>query len=729
MQMVRLAFVALSFVCTTLLPRAARAANDTFVATLVGNEETPPNASTSTGHATFTLNADDTLTYTVTSTGFITSYRVAHVHTGGLGVAGPILFPINCTSDGTSCAGTSPPLSTDDLANLLAGQLYVNQHTAAYPGGEIRGQLTLVTPPPAEETAAKKLAGKASKVGFVPPAGSRHGAEISIIGRFTPSGSFSLASSTAVVSDFLHEVGGDELVRDLDGSAAIPMSMALVRYDSRKNEAMYRGASDGGPRCTLQIKNKGHGTYEFTLACKNTDGATIPTPPQLCSGGSKSGTTFTTTFDLDGTPSVRVGVTQPWRCLGSHGVVSQLKSTDVSAPADSGGSGSDGTTNRVPKADFRIDPRIGEAPLTVNFTNRSYDADGDTMTSAWDFGDGSTSTETSPVHLFVSEGAYNVTLVVTDSKGAVSGPKTQLVTVMPDPPAPPPPPHNSAPRADFRADPTSGTAPLTVRFSNASTDADGDAIASSWDFGDGSTSIERSPTHLFTSAGTFTVTLMVTDARGASSTPRRENITVRPGAGEGPGIPPPPTGGDNAPRADFRADPASGTAPLSVHFTNRSSDLDGDVLESSWDFGDGFTSSDANPTHLYTTAGEFTVTLTVTDPAGLASEPKHESITVRPGASTPDDGPPAGENRPPRADFRADPMSGPAPLAVHFSNRSADPDGDFMVSTWDFGDGTISNEPSPTHTYTSAGDYLVTLEVSDGRGGISTPKRERISVR
>jgi len=83
MQTVRLAFVALSLVCTTLLPAAAQAANDTFVATLVGNEETPPNASTSTGHATFTLNADDTLTYTVTSTGFITSYRVAHVHTGG----------------------------------------------------------------------------------------------------------------------------------------------------------------------------------------------------------------------------------------------------------------------------------------------------------------------------------------------------------------------------------------------------------------------------------------------------------------------------------------------------------------------------------------------------------------------------------------------------------------------------------------------------------------------
>ena len=169
MQTLRLAFVTLGFVVTTLLPAASHAANDTFVATLVGNEETPPNDSTSTGHATFTRNADDSLTYTVTSTGFATSFRVAHVHTGGFGVAGPILFPISCTPDGKSCAGTSPPLSADDLANLFAGGLYVNQHTAAFPGGEIRGQLILVTPPPATETSAKKINGKTAKVGFVPP--------------------------------------------------------------------------------------------------------------------------------------------------------------------------------------------------------------------------------------------------------------------------------------------------------------------------------------------------------------------------------------------------------------------------------------------------------------------------------------------------------------------------------------------------------------------------------
>ena len=89
MQTLRLAVVVtLGFVATPLLPPASCAANDTFVATLVGNEETPPNDGTSTGHATFTRNADDSLTYTVTSTGFATTYRVAHVHTGELTAAG-----------------------------------------------------------------------------------------------------------------------------------------------------------------------------------------------------------------------------------------------------------------------------------------------------------------------------------------------------------------------------------------------------------------------------------------------------------------------------------------------------------------------------------------------------------------------------------------------------------------------------------------------------------------
>ena len=91
-------------------------------------------------------------------------------------------------------------------------------------------------------------------------------------------------------------------------------------------------------------------------------------------------------------------------------------------------------------------------------------------------------------------------------------------------------------------------------------------------------------------------------------------------------------GGPNrAPRVDFRADPASGTAPLTVTFTNHSSDLDGDALASRWEFGDGGRSFEPNPTHVYTRPGTFTAVLVVSDAAGLSSEPKRENVAVRAG--------------------------------------------------------------------------------------------------
>src|SRR5262249_47674817 len=285
---------------------------------------------------------------------------------------------------------------------------------------------------------------------------------------------------------------------------------------------------------------------------------------------------------------------------------------------------------------------------------------------------------------------------------------------------------NRAPRADFRADPLAGRAPLTVRFTNRSSDPDGDAITSTWDFGDGTQSTESDPTHTYDSAGKFIVRLLVTDAQGLSSGPKATTISVTAGTGGGP------TPGNHAPLADFDADPTSGAAPLTVSFVSRSTDSAGDAIAAHWDFGDGSASGDLNPTHVYTSGGEFVVTLVVTDAHGLPSSPKSESISVTGGGSgggTGEGGLPGGPNRAPRADFRADPTTGDAPLVVSFSNRSTDPDGDLLTAHWDFGDGFRSSEASPRHTYTSAGEYTVTLTVTDARGLSSEPKREDVTVR
>ena len=108
-----------------------------YVATLDGAQETPPVATAATGTATLVLNPDDTLTYDVITTGL--SGTMAHIHLGAAGVPGPIL--INLLGGPTVWSGTTAALTTEQVAQLKAGLLYINVHTPANLGGEIRGQI------------------------------------------------------------------------------------------------------------------------------------------------------------------------------------------------------------------------------------------------------------------------------------------------------------------------------------------------------------------------------------------------------------------------------------------------------------------------------------------------------------------------------------------------------------------------------------------------------------
>lgn len=127
--------------------------SSTYVATLTGAKERPaPTSSTAAGTATFTL-IGRRLAYLVTSTPFATALTLGHVHIGSSGVAGPVIVPFTiATQSGTVASGTidlSQPLTSNTITisgdSLLAlfdrGNAYVNLHTAAFPGGEIRGQI------------------------------------------------------------------------------------------------------------------------------------------------------------------------------------------------------------------------------------------------------------------------------------------------------------------------------------------------------------------------------------------------------------------------------------------------------------------------------------------------------------------------------------------------------------------------------------------------------------
>lgn len=170
------------------------------------------------------------------------------------------------------------------------------------------------------------------------------------------------------------------------------------------------------------------------------------------------------------------------------------------------------------------------------------------------------------------------------------------------------PTSNQAPTAVIGSQPTSGSVPLLVSFSSTgSTDPDGSIVAYLWDFKDGTVSSNANPTKEFSVAGAYDVTLTVTDNQGATHS-SETTVTVSAGTG------------NQAPTAVASGSPTSGTAPLSVSFSSAgSSDPDGSIVSYSWDFGDGGTSSVANPTHIFAANGNYTVVLTVTDNQGATS--------------------------------------------------------------------------------------------------------------
>ncbi|MCX9079734.1 MAG: PKD domain-containing protein, partial [Candidatus Methanoperedens sp.] len=156
------------------------------------------------------------------------------------------------------------------------------------------------------------------------------------------------------------------------------------------------------------------------------------------------------------------------------------------------------------------------------------------------------------------------------------------------------------------------------------------------------------------------------------------------------------------PVAAFVESPSSGQSPLTVRFFNQST---GSISSSSWNFGDGTTSSAVSPVYTFNRPGIYTVTLTVSGLGGSSNVARQ--IIVQSASA-------------PVAAFVADKYSGNAPLTVQFTSQST---GGINAYRWDFGDGTVSAEANPLHTYTNVGAYNVILTVS-GPGGSSLVTRQ-----
>ncbi|MBT5737207.1 MAG: PKD domain-containing protein [Planctomycetes bacterium] len=334
-----------------------------------------------------------------------------------------------------------------------------------------------------------------------------------------------------------------------------------------------------------------------------------------------------------------------------------------------------------PVAGFTPDSAGGETPIAVSFSNSST---GDITGYSWNFGDGGSSTAVNPSHTYTSAGTYTVILTATGPGGSDTATCTSCIVVT-DPPPPPP-------VAGFTPGSAGGEAPVTVSFSNSST---GDISGYAWDFGDGGNSTAQNPSHTYTTAGTYSVTLTVTGPGGSDTASCGSCIVVT----DPP--PPPPT----APVAGFTADSSGGEAPVTVSFSNSST---GDITGYSWNFGDGGSSTAQNPSHTYNSAGTYSVSLTATGPGGSDTAVCSSCIVV---TDPPPPPPPT-----PVAGFIPNSSGGEAPVTVSFSNSSI---GDITGYSWNFGDGGSSTAQNPSHTYSSAGTYTVTLTAT-GPGGSDT---------
>lgn len=292
-------------------------------------------------------------------------------------------------------------------------------------------------------------------------------------------------------------------------------------------------------------------------------------------------------------------------------------------------------------------------PLTVNFINNSSNA----VSYQWNFGDGNTSTQQDPVHTYNSYGSFAVTLTVTNASGCTDTLRQPgFVNIQ-------------RPAIAFPGLPLRGCIPYTTTFSPGISTLD-NVTFYLWEFGDGVTSAQASPTHTYTAQGSYKIKLTVTTSTGCT-----ESDSLVGGVTVG-----------RVPTVDFTAVPNPVCAFGQVRFTAVFSE--GDTFL--WQFGDGDSSTAQNPVHQYTDTGSYNVSLTVTNSGCAVTTTKPAFI----------------RSKPPIANFG---------YTNDCQNRKGFAFSDSSVGAtswlWDFGDGTTSTLQNPFHVFPAFTSYNVSLTV------------------
>jgi len=408
------------------------------------------------------------------------------------------------------------------------------------------------------------------------------------------------------------------------------------------------------------------------------------------------------------------------------------------------------TVYENPVVDFKLSDSVGCFPLHITYTDKSNPGSGTIAKRTWDFGDGTISNETQPSHNYQAEGAFSVTLSVINSYGCAATYARQDVVRV-----------SKGVHADFAFSAEAIChSPAVYNFNSTSTGSG--KLTYKWAFGDGSTSKGETASHGYKTAGTFPVSLNVISDAGCADTITKQvsvafvksaitsNDTVCLGTSfkfTNAAVPAPVSStwsfGDSTTSADinpFKTYNVAGiytvkvvntffagcidsttkkvkvvtavipafkiedTAGCSLPFTANFKNTTKGNATYTWDFGDGTTSTDTEPAHTYNKYGNYTVTLKATNGGGCVNTlSKSAAVVLQQFKITGVAGERAG-----CLPFNVKPVvktNIAAPIATY---------------SWDFGDGFVSSQASPTHTYTTEGLFTIKVKVTTADGCVDS---------
>jgi PKD repeat protein len=298
----------------------------------------------------------------------------------------------------------------------------------------------------------------------------------------------------------------------------------------------------------------------------------------------------------------------------------------------------------------------------------------------WSFGDGTFSDLQNPVKVFATGGNFTIILNASNTNTSVFNPKTGYIEV------------NNRVLAGFTANATLGTNPVGIIFTPDN--LNDNATQWNWSFGDGTwlNGSTQIPTHVYTTGGIYTIIEVASNPYHSAISTRTNYITIL-----------------DRPIVNFTYNNSGGIEGQSVQFI---SDSRTSILNYSWNFGDGNTSTIQSPLFTYNVPGIYSVSLSVTNASGTNATTKTNIITIIPRAN-------------PIVNFSADVTTTLTGYPVQFTSDSYD---SILTYAWVFGDGNTSAVQNPLFTYNTAGTYSVRLSITNVSGSNTTIKNNYITV-